>query len=519
MKHFTEQLIEARKVSTPFVVFRTFDPFATVKAVAEAFGKEAEAIPFLSWDAIHGLRGLNDEAGTPALAEMTNAAGCELAATVDLPIALAVLEFAEKDVICFCHNPHMFWDTDRKIIQGVMNLRSKYTARGNLLVLVLGAGDELPIELQQDCLVIEVPLPTREELATAVTNVFKFASQEKTFAACKDAATPEVVKKATDALIGLPLFPASQATSIHLNKLTGILDVESLWTRKKEIVSQQQGLSYHQGSEKRKDMYGCNAWVQFAERLMSGKKQPTIIVRMDEIQRQLAGSESDSSGTKGNLMGEFLTWVNDRKVICSLNVGVSGTSKSWGPYCIGGEHGKPVINYSISAMEHKHVGESSRHMRNCHRTLDAIGDGRIWLVASANSLEGLPPELLSRFQLGGIWFFDIPSDEEKAGILKLKLVQYGLDPDQPAPSMVNWTGRDIDNCAAKADLLDISLVEASRYVVPLLESHRDTIEGIRSSAHNRFLSASNDGLYQYVKAPAIVREVKTSVSDGRKFRT
>jgi hypothetical protein len=518
MKTFTEQIIEARKVSTPFVVLRTFDPFATCKAVAESF-TEKDAIPFLSWDSIHGLRGLNDEAGTPALAEMANQAGIELAATVDLPIALGLLEFAEKDVIAFCHNPHLCWDTDRKVIQGVMNLRSKYTARGNMLVLVLGAGDELPIELQQDCLVIEVPLPTREELGKAVESVFKYAAQEKAFAACKGAATPDVVKKATDALIGLPLFPAAQATSIHLNKLTGVLDVESLWTRKKEIVSQQQGLSYHQGNEKRKDMYGCNAWVKFAERLMNGKKQPTIIVRMDEIQRQLAGSESDSSGTKGNLMGEFLTWVNDRKVICSLNVGVSGTSKSWGPYCIGGEYGKPVINYSISAMEHKHVGESSRHMRNCHRTLDAIGDGRIWLVASANSLEGLPPELLSRFQLGGIWFFDIPSDEEKAGILKLKLAQYGLDPEQEAPSMVNWTGRDIDNCAAKADLLDISMVEASTYVLPLLESHRDTIEGIRSSAHNRFLSASHEGLYQYVKAPAIVHDVKTTVSDGRKFRT
>jgi hypothetical protein len=519
MRTFAEQLIEARKVSTPFVVFRTFDPFATVKAVAEAFGNEKDAIPFLSWDAIHGLRGLNDEAGTPALAEMAQQASCELSATVDLPIALGLLEFAEKDVICFLHNPHMFWEQDKKIVQGVMNLRSKYTARGNMLVLVLGAGDELPIELQQDCLVIEVPLPTREELGKAVESVFKYAAQEKAFAACKDAATPDVVKKATDALIGLPLFPAAQATSIHLNKLTGVLDVDSLWTRKKEIVSQQQGLSYHQGSETLADMHGCEAWVRDGIRTMEGKYQPTIIVRMDEIQRQLAGSESDSSGTKGNLMGEFLTWVNDRKVICTLNVGVSGTSKSWGPYCLGGQYGKPVINYSISAMEHKHVGESSRHMRNCHRTLDAIGDGRIWLIASANSLEGLPPELISRFQKGGIYFFDVPDATEREGIMKLKVAAYGLTADQPYPDMMGWTGRDIDNCAAKADLWNCDLVTASKSIVPLLESHRDTIEGIRSSAHNRFLSASHEGLYQYVKAPAIVHEVKTTVSDGRKFRT
>ena len=517
MKTFTEQIIEARKVSTPFVVLRTFDPFATCKAVAESF-TEKDAIPFLSWDSIHGLRGLNDEAGTPALAEMANQAGIELAATVDLPIALGLLEFAENDVIAFVHNPHLCWDTDRKVIQGVMNLRSKYTARGNMLVLVLGAGDELPIELQQDCLVIEVPLPTREELGKAVESVFKYAAQEKAFAACKDAATPDVVKKATDALIGLPLFPAAQATSIHLNKLTGVLDVDALWGRKKEIISQNPGLTYHQGSEKRADMYGCDAWVKFADRYLTGKYAPTIIVRMDEIQRQLSGSESDSSGTKGNLMGEFLTWVNDREVICSLNVGVSGTSKSWGPYCIGGQYGKPIINYSISGMEHKHVGESTRHMRNCHRTLDAIGDGKIWLVASANSLAGLPPELISRFQIGGIWFFDLPTEAEKLGILKLKLARYGLDVNQDIPAMVSWTGRDINNLCAKAQLLDIPIMEAAEYVVPLLESHHDEVEGIRQAAHNRFLSATHPGKYQYSPSP-IKHEVSTKTTDGRKFRT
>ena len=46
MKTFTEQIIEARKVSTPFVVLRTFDPFATCKAVAESF-TEKDAIPFI----------------------------------------------------------------------------------------------------------------------------------------------------------------------------------------------------------------------------------------------------------------------------------------------------------------------------------------------------------------------------------------------------------------------------------------------------------------------------------------
>ena len=238
---------------------------------------------------------------------------------------------------------------------------------------------------------------------------------------------------------------------------------------------------------------------------------------MDEIQRQLSGSDTDSSGTKGNLMGEFLTWVNDKKVICTLNLGVSGTSKSWGPYCIGGEYDVPVINYDISSMEHKHVGESSRHMRTAHKVLESISDCRIWIVASANNLMGLPPELISRFQKGGIYFFDLPDTNEREGIMRLKIKAYGLDDAQPLPNTTGWTGRDIDNCCGKADLWGCDLVTASKTIVPLSQSHTDAIESIRMAAAGRYLSASYEGIFQYSPA-AVKHESTVKVTEGRKFR-
>jgi hypothetical protein len=78
------------------------------------------------------------------------------------------------------------------------------------------------------------------------------------------------------------------------------------------------------------------------------------ILRTDEIEKQFAGSGTDSSGSTGKVLGEFLTWIEDNKVICSLFLGVPGSSKSWITYCLGGEYKKPVINYSLSAMEDKH---------------------------------------------------------------------------------------------------------------------------------------------------------------------
>jgi hypothetical protein len=521
MKSFIELFTAARSISTPEIAVRTFDPASTIQNVVKSLSAEvANATPIMSWDAIHGLRGLNEvglEAGADICKKADGGAGVERAATVDLVICLAALEEANEDVIAFVHNPHLLWETDKRVIQAMWNLRDLYKARGNMLVSLIGIGVELPAELAQDVLVLEEPLPTRTELAKIVRDTFAFAAQKKEYAACKNGVTDEVVAKAVDAGIGLPTFPFDQSVAMTLDKKAGKLDIETLWGRKKDIVSGNPGLTYHAGKETLADMYGCAAWVKTGKMLMDGQYRPTIIVRMDEIQRQLSGSDTDSSGTKGNLMGEFLTWVNDKKVICTLNLGVSGTSKSWGPYCIGGEYDVPVINYDIASMEHKHVGESSRHMRTAHKVLESISDCRIWLVASANNLNGLPPELISRFQKGGIYFFDLPDASERLGIMKLKMKAYGLDESQPLPDTTGWTGRDIDNCCGKAQLYGCDLVTASKTIIPLSRSHTAEIENIRSQAADRFLSASYEGIYQYT--PATVKHESTvKVTEGRKFR-
>lgn len=517
MKSFIEMFTAAREISTPAVAVRTFDPASSIQSITKSLGPElAELTPLISWDAIHGLKGLNDS-GVEALSKIATDADVELAATVDLPIALGTLEFAGEDIIAFIHNPHLVWETDKKVIQAMWNLRDTYKANGNMLVDLIGVGVELPAELQQDTLILEEPLPTREELAKIVVDTFGNAAVKADYAACKSGATPQVIKNATDALIGLPQFPADQATAMCLDKVKGILDIDTLWTRKRDIVSANPGLSYHNGTETLKDMYGCNSVRKFGIKFMNGKFSPTLILRQDEIEKQFAGNGTDSSGTKGNLLGEWLTWVNDRRVMCSLFLGVPGSSKSHSAYCMGGEFGRPVINYSIPGMEHEHVGMSAKHQRTAHKVLDAISDGRIWLIATANSLNGLPAELISRFQVGGIFFFDAPDDDEKIGILKLKIAAYGLDASQEFPDMTNWTGRDIDNCARKADTLDVSLVEASEYIVPLLTSHKEQMDALRQSANGRYLSASKPGVYEY-KPAAMRPTVKLVDPSARKMR-
>jgi hypothetical protein len=382
-----------------------------------------------------------------------------------------------------------------------------------MAILLIGIGDILPIELQQDILILEEPLPTRAELREIVVKTYADAANNPKYKACKKGPSAEVLRNAEDALVGLGKFPADQATSTCLDMVTGELDIDTLFSRKRDIVGQNRGLTYESNLPTLKDKFGVEAATKFGIRLMEGKYSPTVILRMDEAEKQFAGNGTDSSGSMGKMMSEFLTWVNDRKVVCTMHLGVQGTSKSWLPFCMGGEYKRPVINYNVGAMEDKHVGEGSKFIRNANRTIDAISDGRVWLVATANSLNGLPPEFVNRFQVGGIFFFDLPSDHERKGVMELKRKVYGLA-EQEFPDMTNWTPRDIDSCARKADLLSISLIEAGEYIVPLMTSHREQIESLRTSADGRFLSATHEGTYQY----SVPATAPLKAATGRKFR-
>jgi hypothetical protein len=522
-----EGFIAARRVGTPGIAVRTPDAASTItnikRAIAEAGvivnGKKISGetlitgTPFASWDAIHGLAAVNSDRGAEVIADLLATAQIDAQATTQLPIALSAVEAAgEVDLVMFVHNVHLFWE-DPLVIQAIWNLRDKFKANGNVLVLLVPLGTVLPAELNNDLLLLEEPLPSRQELRSIVQTTYKFAK-------CKEP-SEDTLTRAGDALVGIASFPSEQAVAMSLDKATGKLDISALWSRKKDIISACNGLSFYDGNETLADAGGLENIKKYLTALMKGKRGANIILRLDEIEKMFAGAGTDTSGVKGDLLGNFLSWVEDKKIICCLFLGVPGASKSHIIYCLGGEFGKPVLNFDVAGMQDSLVGNSGKNLRHAEATVEAISDGQIILLATANSLRGLPAELISRFEKGGIFFFDAPDATEREEILKLKIKKYGLTPEQTAnvPDMTDWTGREIDSMCNKADMLDMTLAEAGAYVVPLMKSHADQMAELRMSVHNRYLSASKPGLYQYVPPPVKeTHHASVVTTPGRKMR-
>lgn len=530
---FIEQFTAARKVSTPLVCVRTFDPRSTVKAITRSLGDEAPKTPILIWDAINGLLPINaTPASSDAHAFTLSAKGQEQPEdygqeeTRNLHTVLQVLAIRPKeDMIVFVSNAHMQWMShDPNVIQGIWNLRDIFKGRAVMLVLLTTAGAVLPPELVNDVILLDEPLPTAAQLDGIVSNIFKGAKAETSL-------TSELKKKAVDALIGIPAFPAEQAAAMSLSiqkdsggVVTGaVMDVPQLWTRKRQQINNAPGLAMYSGKEKLADVGGVEGVKEFMSAVMTGRKAPSIILWYDEIEKGYAGHGTDSSGTKTEMLGSQLTWHQEKEIIGALYFGVPGVSKSLLIKAIGNEFDVPVIGFDVAAMQAGHVGESNANLRLSQQVVEATaGGGTILALATSNNLSALPVELLSRFGLA-TFFFDLPSTkEERDAIWAIHRTRLGLTGSEPNPESEGWNGRDIVGCCEKAWMLNWSLAKAANVVVPISKSDGKRIQNIRAEAHNRYLSAATGQTYTMNETvttrPGISGPVFNDGDTARKFQ-
>jgi SpoVK/Ycf46/Vps4 family AAA+-type ATPase len=139
-----------------------------------------------------------------------------------------------------------------------------------------------------------------------------------------------------------------------------------------------------------------------------------------------------------------------------LLLGVQGCGKSVAARATAGVFGVPLLRLDFAALHNKYIGESERNLREALATAEgmqpcvlwvdeiekglAAGDSdsgtskrvlgsfltwlaekqsRVFVVATANDISALPPELVRKGRFDEIFFVDLPSDAARADILRL----------------------------------------------------------------------------------------------------
>ncbi len=476
----TKELLNARRVAVPVVGIASADQAACEGSIRQGCNG---SIPLIHWDCVRGAVPLN-EPGESALSDL-----CEGSSPADVTVEpvqfLSMCQKLADGTMLLMHNSHKFLE-GAQFVQAVSNLRDTFKSNKRMLVL-LAPSFSLPAELRSDLVLLDEPLPEREQVSSIIS------------ALCSDAGVADAgVADATEALVGLAAFSVEQSAAMSLTK-SG-LDIEACWKAKRKQVEQTPGLSMSDVTTKYQDIGGLSAVKDYFSKVFSGPCAPRLIIQFEEIEKLLAGTGSsggpgDSSGTSQDQLQVILDSVESNGWLGALFLGPPGSGKSYFSQALAGEFGVRRIVFDLGAMKGSLVGESEQRIRAAIKTCKAIGGDRVLVCGTCNKLDSLAPELRRRFNSCGMWFFDLPSVDEKLPIWNISISAYKIS----NPVSVNdtgWSSANIRDCCRSARITGDSLSEAARSIVSATSQDGEGIERLRRLANGRFLSAYYLGPYK-----------------------
>ena len=129
----------------------------------------------------------------------------------------------------------------------------------------------------------------------------------------------------------------------------------------------------------------------------------------------------------------------------------------------------------------------------------------VFVIATSNDISSLPPELLRKGRFDEIFFIDLPNEEERREILSIHLARRHRDPLRfdlggLARETDGYSGAEIeqviisalyDAFEAERELTDADLWQNIRDMIPLSQTMRERISGLRNWARTHARPASS----------------------------
>lgn len=478
----------ARRSGTPIVSVETLDQHSTISELMSVANTGDKKSPCYRWDIAAGLIPLNDL----AISDLVELTGGADNLTLQTRSPVAALEFAEKlrqrSILFFCNaQAHLSPDSVRANpipAQQVSNLRDKYKANLRTLVLLSPALTLDPI-LRPDVIEIDSPLPDEKTLEEIVKDQIEAAELE--------VLPYGVVSQAVTSVKGLSHFGAEQTIAMSLSPKGGI-DLDFLGKLQRKTISKIDGLSMDLDTVTFDDIGGQIQIRRFMDGLFMSDDSHKLVVRIDEIDKMIDGGPASEGNTVSrDALAVLLRAMEDNKWSGLIAVGPGGSGKSLLTKAIGATYGVRTIAADLGGMKGSLVGESERKIREAMKIIHSLGGDKVLVLATCNKLHTLPPELKRRFTYG-IWFFDLPTRDERQYIWRLHLGdQYGK---VELPNDNLWTGAEIRNCCELAKQIGKSPADVAEFIVPIAKSDPEGLETLRNQANGRFLSVSYPGSYR-----------------------
>lgn len=397
---------------------------------------------------------------------------------------------------------------DEKFIVQLRKITQHFGAY-NKHLLLLSPFYKLPIELEKYVTILNMPLPDKVDLEKRLNTIL---GEENNV-------NKDLMKLLIDAAAGLTDVEANLAFRLAREK-TGLNSKDAIRiiaNEKEQIIKKSGILDYYHTTE------NLDKNVGGLDNLKNWLKQ-----RSKSFERK--AKEFGLKEPKGLLL-----------------LGVPGTGKSLTAKAIANEWNQPLLKLDIGRVFQAEVGSSENNIRMAIETAEAIAPCVLWIdeiekglnvgggekdggtnsrvfstiltwmqektkpvfvVATANNISNLPPELLRKGRFDEIFFIDLPTKSERENIFKIHLKKNNQDNITTFSELIKnsqyFNGAEIEETVKEAMFrayiedndnpkIKLShLLDASKLIVPLAITMNTKINGLREWAKTRARPASSD---------------------------
>ena len=466
-----------------------------LRGIARGHGKS-----LIGWSAVRGLHRLDETRGVALPTE-----------TEEPYAALQALRGLQEPALVVLKDLHA-WLDDRRLVRALrelgQSLKSSYTT-----AIVLAPVLQLPVELEKEIAVLDVPLPTFAELADLLRDIVGVLRKAGRVAVDLKREEGEQLIKAA---LGLTLQEAENAfaKAIADDDRLDASDIQRVMDEKRQVIRKSGLLEYYPvdhalaavgGLQSLKDWLHRRARAFTAEAHAFGLPEPRGLL--------LLGVQGCGKSLTAKAIASQWALPLLRLDMGRVFSGLVGSSEENLRRAIRvAESAAPAVLW-LDEIDKALSGSASSNVSDGGTTARVLGTFLTWLqektapvfvVATANRVEGLPPELLRKGRFDEIFFIDLPDAAERQEILRIHLSRRGRAPegfDLPglAARAEQFSGAELEQAVVeglhaafdtRAQLTDAHVARAISETVPLAVTLREEISRIRDWARDRTRPAS-----------------------------
>lgn len=418
-------------------------------------------------------------------------------------------------------------------------------SRNKKTIIIIGPSSKIPDEVQKDIYLVDYDFPDEVKVRDLVSKIgcyfkgkegaieddgihqtFSIEGKKRKY---KVKYTEDEIKDLTKACLGLTQQEITFALSKSIqNTPNGELLTSIITQEKKNIIRKSQVLEYWAACQPLGDVGGnavLKEWliqrgsafngfsVDFGVRLPKG----TVLVGVQGCGKSMLAKA---------IAGEWklpLIKLDMGRVFAGL---VGSSEKNMRDAIMQAEACAPVVLW-IDEIEKGVSGTSSSNTSDGGTTSRVFGSLTTWLqektkpvfvIATANDVTKIPPELLRKGRIDNIWFVDLPTEEERVEIFTTHIRRIGRDPtkfnvkklasiryEAPEGGKFDYSGSEIEE--AINDALNMAYIKNSA-IIKDKESAKALIGSKKDVTTDMIAEAVKDTIPISCTADAKVKKIR-----------